>query len=274
MTITSRDYGLFTTQINVEIEAGTSIGKKVTVVFESTVETFDDIGGDPILDIEYTPGANGYATATALLTTTAFVGTGTRADAGLDTQRTADIPAPGVLDYVSSNAGDTTQEITVYGLNGVAPVSETVTLNGTGSSDIDGNPLTYHWSFTSIPAGSGATLTNSTTANPTFLADKAGQYVAQLIVNDGLVNSAPAAVTISTANTAPVANAGPNQTAAVGATVILNGSEYGLLANHSLVLAGHAARASVALQALRQFGVGHRHRETLDGIRKFGWRST
>ena len=131
MTITSRDYGLFTTQINVEIEAGTSIGKKVTVVFESTVETFDDIGGDPILDIEYTPGANGYATATALLTTTAFVGTGTRADAGLDTQRTADIPAPGVLDYVSSNAGDTTQEITVYGLNGVAPVSETVTLNGT-----------------------------------------------------------------------------------------------------------------------------------------------
>lgn len=110
------------------------------------------------------------------------------------------------------------------GPNQTVSLGTTVTLNGTGSSDIDGNPLTYHWSFTSIPAGSGATLTNSTTANPTFLADKAGQYVAQLIVNDGLVNSAPAAVTISTANTAPVANAGPNQTAAVGATVILNGS--------------------------------------------------
>lgn len=37
----------------------------------------------------------------------------------------------------------------------------------------------------------------------------------------------------------------------IGSPVILNGSEYGLLANHSLVLAGHAARASVALKALR-----------------------
>lgn len=33
--------------------------------------------------------------------------------------------------------------------------------------------------------------------------------------------------------------------------VILNGSEYGLLANHSLVLAGHVTRAAVALGALR-----------------------
>lgn len=39
--------------------------------------------------------------------------------------------------------------------------------------------------------------------------------------------------------------------AAIGSPVILNGSEYGLLANHSLVLAGHAARAAVAVQALR-----------------------
>ena len=110
------------------------------------------------------------------------------------------------------------------GPNQTVTLGTTVTLNGTASSDIDGNLLTYHWTLLSEPTGSGATLSNSTTAKPTFLADKPGQYIAQLIVNDGIVNSAPASVTIGTANTTPVANAGPNQTVAVGATVTLNGS--------------------------------------------------
>ena len=110
------------------------------------------------------------------------------------------------------------------GPNQTVALGTTVTLNGTASSDVDGNPLTYLWSFVSVPAGSGATLANPTTAKPTFLVDKAGQYVVQLVVNDGIVNSLPATVTIATSNTAPVANAGPNQTVAVGATVTLDGS--------------------------------------------------
>ena len=102
----------------------------------------------------------------------------------------------------------------------------TVTLNGSGSSDADGNPLTYLWSFVSIPAGSGTTLTGPTTVKPTFLADKTGQYVAQLIVNDGVANSTAATVTITTTpgNTTPVANAGPDQTVQAGVIVTLNGS--------------------------------------------------
>lgn len=110
------------------------------------------------------------------------------------------------------------------GPNQTLALGTTVTLNGTASSDVDGNPLTYLWAFVSVPAGSGATLANPTTAKPTFLVDKAGQYVVQLVVNDGIVNSLPATVTIATSNTAPVANAGPNQTVAVGATVTLDGS--------------------------------------------------
>jgi len=105
-------------------------------------------------------------------------------------------------------------------------VGTTVTLNGSSSSDADGNPLTYLWSFVSIPAGSGASLTGPTTVKPTFLADKTGQYVVQLLVNDGTVSSAPARVTITTTpgNTAPVANAGPDQTVQLGATITLKGS--------------------------------------------------
>jgi PKD domain len=112
------------------------------------------------------------------------------------------------------------------GPNQSVTTATTVTLNGSDSSDADGNPLTYLWSFVSLPAGSGATLTGPTTVRPTFLADRTGQYIVQLIVNDGVVSSTPARVTITTTpgNTAPVANAGPDQTVQVGALVTLNGS--------------------------------------------------
>ena len=100
----------------------------------------------------------------------------------------------------------------------------TVQLNGAGSHDADGDALTYQWTLTTVPVGSTAALTNPTSINPTFAADKAGAYVAQLIVNDGTVDSDPDTVTISTENSKPVADAGPDQQVAVGDTVILNGS--------------------------------------------------
>jgi RHS repeat-associated protein/uncharacterized repeat protein (TIGR01451 family) len=103
-------------------------------------------------------------------------------------------------------------------------VGTTVQLDGSGSTDADGDPLTYRWSFVSVPADSGATLTGATTVHPTFVVDKPGSYTVQLIVNDGKVDSTPATVVISTQNSPPVANAGPNQTVQTHATVQLDGS--------------------------------------------------
>jgi hypothetical protein len=111
------------------------------------------------------------------------------------------------------------------GPNQTVIVGTTVTLDGSKSSDTDGNPLTYSWSLISIPSTSAAALSNGRSVKPTFLADVPGTYIAQLLVNDGNSNSKPSTVMVTTtASTAPVANAGPNQKVQLGALVQLNGS--------------------------------------------------
>jgi hypothetical protein len=111
-----------------------------------------------------------------------------------------------------------------------AGASQTVTargmvqLNGSASTDVDGDPLTYRWSLIAVPGGSTAALSNPTAVNPTFTADKVGLYVAQLIVSDGKVNGAPSMVTITTQNTAPVARAGSARTVSVNSVVQLSGA--------------------------------------------------
>lgn len=110
------------------------------------------------------------------------------------------------------------------GPNQTVAAGATVTLNGTGSSDVDGDPLTYAWTLITRPVGSTAVLTNATSVSPAFVADKPGSYTAQLVVRDGKVNSPPDTVVITTQNTPPVANAGPGQTVTIGALVQLNGS--------------------------------------------------
>ena len=110
------------------------------------------------------------------------------------------------------------------GPNQSVAVGTTVNLNGGNSSDVDGRPLTYTWNFVSLPPGSAATLANATSVTPSFVADVAGTFIVQLVVNDGLNNSQPSTVTVTTGNTPPVANAGSNQQVNVNSLVQLNGS--------------------------------------------------
>lgn len=132
--LTSRDYGAFTDQIWVTIASGTNKGKRISIGFEDIVESQDDLGGDNVFTLAY---AGGYATMLAEITAAGKArATGSVSQAGLDSQITTQI-APGNVARVSSaNAGDTTQSITIWGLDGSNnPAKEVLALNGTTAVD-------------------------------------------------------------------------------------------------------------------------------------------
>lgn len=131
LTVTSRDYGAFTEQANVTLSG--SGARSITATLESDTETFTGLGGTNVLTLEYEPpvAGNGWTSMIADVTSTGIRCTGSRAIA------TGGITALGfssgnTITAESSNAADTTQTLTVYGLNVAGqPVREVLALNGT-----------------------------------------------------------------------------------------------------------------------------------------------
>jgi hypothetical protein len=114
------------------------------------------------------------------------------------------------------------------GVDQAIRANQTVYLDGTRSYD-DNTPtqqLQYQWSFSSLPQGSTATITNADTATPSFFVDVADSYSVQLVVHDSAGQpSQPDYVEISTSNLAPTARAGADQLVVVGYPVALSGSD-------------------------------------------------
>ncbi|WP_395340716.1 PKD domain-containing protein [Ningiella sp. W23] len=108
-------------------------------------------------------------------------------------------------------------------------LGDNASLDGTGSFDPDSGPdtLSYQWSFVSVPSSSSITaddIVELTSALTSFNPDVAGVYMVSLRVFDGeLEDQATLNVIVNALNIAPVADAGEDQSVALGDSVNLSG---------------------------------------------------
>ena len=196
LTIRSADWGAFTEQVNISVGAATNnarinssqVGKLVTVKFETTTETADDLGlvdgaqtnqEAAMFELQYdepTSAPFGWDRMVASVRSTGILAHGERDEGGLD----GDIAAPAggtviitVLAAVDSAAmrGKT---VTLYGVDASGdPIRETVTLDLTNAN---ANPVATVLQFTEVfgayvdlTSGSGvATDQAITIQNPTL----------------------------------------------------------------------------------------------------------
>ncbi|MBS1565372.1 MAG: T9SS type A sorting domain-containing protein, partial [Bacteroidetes bacterium] len=106
--------------------------------------------------------------------------------------------------------------------------ASSVTLNGSGTGTNGATISSYAWTQTNGPAT--ATISTASGASTGVTGLVQGTYVFTLTVTDnhGLINSASVTITVLAANTAPIANAGSNQTIQLPTnTTTLNGGGTG-----------------------------------------------
>ena len=118
------------------------------------------------------------------------------------------------------------------GTSQTVPEGSTVTLDGSASSDPDGNALSYSWQLLDT-TGPPVTLSGSTAPQASFAATDDGIYDFRLTVNDGFA-SASADTTVTVTNVAPsvALAADPGATPAT-AHVTVTFDDPGLLDTHT-----------------------------------------
>ncbi len=141
---------------------------------------------------------------------------------------TAAAAAVVALSVSSGGCPPTTQNtppVASAGTDQTAVVGESVTLDASGSTDADGDTLSFEWTQTAGPA---ATLSSSSEPQVQVTLPAAGFYDFTVTVADGRGGTDSASVRVAvrdpTHNTPPLASAGADQTAAVGQTVTLDAS--------------------------------------------------
>lgn len=110
------------------------------------------------------------------------------------------------------------QPLADAGTGVAAKEGELVMLDGSGSSDPDGDPLDYTWTQLE---GTAVTLSDTSVAKPTFTVPDEGTYRFALEVRDGTLTSVQDEVVVTATNAAPTATF-------IAPTAVLEGSTFAL----------------------------------------------
>lgn len=108
---------------------------------------------------------------------------------------------------------------------GLATVGKALRLDASGTSDPEGDPVTFSWRVAQAPSGSQAALGGADTATPTLTPDRVGTYQLELNASDALGFGNPLALTLTALGTSrnppAVTLTATPPSAAVGAAVAL-----------------------------------------------------
>ena len=130
-------------------------------------------------------------------------------------------PVAGMIEVTVQNIAPTA----AAGSDQTVSTNATVTLDGSASSDANGDALTYGWAQTGGPS---VTLGDASAVSPTFTAPASETVLTfTLTITDshGLADSTPDEVVVTvTSNLPPIADAGDDQSVTAGTTVALDGS--------------------------------------------------
>ncbi|MBD59180.1 MAG: hypothetical protein CL808_03535 [Citromicrobium sp.] len=205
-------------------------GADQTVSGGSPVElsgTASDPDGDP-LTVQWTQNSG---PAVTLSTPTNF-GTDFTAPAKTNSQQVLTFGFT-ATDNLNASASDSVDVIVLANVGPTADAAgdqtaaggSTVTLDGTGSSDGDGDAIAYSWVQTSGPS---VVINGAATAQPSFTAPQSAAFAQtltfELTVDDGLATSTDTVVVTVPSNAAPTAILGQAQTVSGGQSVTLDAS--------------------------------------------------